>query len=98
MNETAIYMIRIRMVKPPNLVGYKYRKTLKISVFGCSEIYLVVFGFVAMTLKETLIFFDLQIGSSKLFGKLWIWCFLLKEYQIIISQFQPSILELIRCN
>ena len=46
--------------KPPSLVRYKYRKTLKISVFGCSEIYLVAFGFVAMTLKETLIFFDLQ--------------------------------------
>ena len=73
-------------IKLPNLGRYKYWKTLKISVFGCSEIYLVEFGFVSMTLSETLIFFDLKICSSELFGKLWIWFSLLKKYQIIICK------------
>ena len=74
-------------VKHEHLVNSNTEKTLKISVFGGLGEYLVEFGLVTLILQENLVFFDLQIISSELFDKIWIWCFLIYEYQIVICNF-----------
>ena len=63
----------------------KYRKNLKISVFVWFRSYLVIFGFVLLRLQEHLEFFDLLIMVLKVFEKIWIWYFILKQTQIILT-------------
>ena len=53
-----------------HLVWPNTEKTLKISVFGGSRWYLVLFGF-ANSHSKYLVFFDLQIVISKVFGIFW---------------------------
>ena len=60
----------------------KYRKNLKISVFVCCRSYLVIFGFVLLRLPDYLVFIDLLIVVFKVFEKIWIWYFIVKQTQI----------------
>ena len=66
----------------------KYRKNLKISVFVCFRSYLVIFVFVKLRLPEHLVFFDLLIMVFKVFEKIWIWHFILKEAQIKLKEYE----------
>ena len=65
------------------------QKNLKISVFVGIYRYLVVFGFVIFRLPGDLVFFDLLIIVFKVFEKIWIWYFLLKQTQIKFQKSNP---------
>ena len=62
---------------------------MKISVFVGIYRYLVVFGFVIFRLPGHLVFFDLLIIVFKVFEKIWIWYFLLKQTQMKFQKSNP---------
>ena len=77
--------MRVTTTKASKFGMTKYRKNLKIPVFGGSRWYLVIFGFANSHFKSIWYFFYLQIDILNIFGKNWIWCLLVAESQMIPS-------------
>ena len=74
-------------IQAPKFGMAKYHENLKILVFVCCRSYLVIFGFVLLRLPEHLVFFKLLILVLKVFEKIWIWYFTLRQTQIKILWF-----------
>ena len=64
---------------------------MKSSVFVGIYKYLVVFGFVIFRLPKHLVFFYLLILVFKVFEKIWIWYFILKEGMPTIMSVEDEI-------